>query len=112
MGRFTLLPQAEDSPFTLSVKFRDVQADQIVANAGGAKGMVTGRLEGYLDAGGTTADPNALSGVGEIILRDGQVQQYSLLIALGAIAANRRTAPTPFRSGPSEISHQSRGCYD
>ena len=85
MGRFTLLPQAEDSPFTLSVKFRDVQADQIVANAGGAKGMVTGQLEGYLDAGGTTADPNALSGVGEIILRDGQVQQYSLLIALGQL---------------------------
>jgi hypothetical protein len=47
--------------------------------------MVTGRLEGHLDAGGSTADPNALSGAGEIILRDGQVQQYSLLVALGQL---------------------------
>ena len=84
-GRFTLLPQTEDSPFTLSIKFHDVQADRIVADAGGARGMVTGRLEGHLDASGTTADPNALAGAGEIILRDGQVQQYSLLVALGQL---------------------------
>lgn len=84
-GRFTLLPQTEDSPFTLSIKFHDVQADRIVADAGGAHGMVTGRLEGHLDASGATADPNALAGAGEIILRDGQVQQYSLLVALGQL---------------------------
>lgn len=84
-GRFTLLPQTEDSPFTVSIKFRGVQADRIIADAGGARGMVTGQLEGNLDASGTTADPNALAGVGEIILRDGQVQQYSLLVALGQL---------------------------
>jgi hypothetical protein len=84
-GRFTLLPQTEDSPFTASITFHDVQADRIVADAGGARGMVTGRLEGHLDASGTTADPNALAGAGEIILRDGQVQQYSLLVALGQL---------------------------
>jgi AsmA-like C-terminal region len=85
VGRFTLLPQTEDSPFTLSIKFSDVQADRIVADAGGARGMVTGRLEGHLDASGSTADPNALAGAGEIVLRDGQVQQYSLLVALGQL---------------------------
>ena len=84
-GRFTLLPQTEDSPFTVSIKFRDVQADRIVTDAGGIRGMITGRLEGYLDASGTTADQNALAGAGEIILRDGQVQQYSLLVALGQL---------------------------
>jgi type II secretion system protein N len=84
-GRFTLLPQTEDSPFTVSIKFRDVQADRIVTDAGGARGMITGRLEGHLDASGTTADQNALAGAGEIILRDGQVQQYSLLVALGQL---------------------------
>ena len=47
--------------------------------------MITGRLEGYLDASGTTADPNALAGAGEIFLRDGHVQQYSLLVALGQL---------------------------
>jgi type II secretion system protein N len=84
-GRFTLLPQTEDSPFTVSIKFRDVQADRIVTDAGGVPGMITGRLEGYLDASGTTAHENALSGAGEIILRDGQIQQYSLLVAVGQL---------------------------
>lgn len=84
-GRFILLPQTEDSPFTVSVRFHDVQADRIVTDAGGSSGMITGRLEGYLDAAGNTADENALSGTGEIILRDGQVRQYSLLVALGQL---------------------------
>ena len=84
-GRFTLLPQTEDSPFAASVKFRGVQADRIVSDAGGVAGMITGLLEGYLDANGTTADQNALAGRGEIILRDGRVQQYSLLVALGQL---------------------------
>ena len=84
-GRFLMQPQAQDSPFTVSIKFTDVQADKIVTEAGGAPGMVTGKLEGYLDASGKTADPNALAGAGEIILRDGQVRQYSLLSALGQL---------------------------
>jgi hypothetical protein len=84
-GRFILLPQAEDSPFTVSVKFHDVQADRMVSDAGGSAGMITGRLEGFLDAGGNTADQNALSGKGEIVLRDGQIRQYSLLVALGQL---------------------------
>ena len=84
-GRFTMQPQTQDSPFTVSVKFRDVQADRIISEAGGVLGTVTGKLEGYLNANGTTADPNALTGAGEIILRDGQVRQYSLLVALGQL---------------------------
>jgi hypothetical protein len=78
-------PEAEDSPFTTSVKFRDVLADQIVANAGGPKGMVRGKLEGSFQASGKTADPEALVGKGEIFLRDGRVQQYSLLVLLGEL---------------------------
>jgi type II secretion system protein N len=84
-GRFTMQPQAEDSPFTVSIKFKDVQADRIITEAGGTLGTVTGKLEGHLDATGKTADPNALSGSGEIILHDGQVRQYSLLVALGQL---------------------------
>jgi uncharacterized protein involved in outer membrane biogenesis len=84
-GRFLMEPQSEDSPFTVSVKFRNVLADQIVAEAGGPKGMVQGRLEGSFDAAGKTADANALTGAGEIFLRDGQLQQYSLLVALGQV---------------------------
>ncbi|HEX8897381.1 MAG TPA: AsmA-like C-terminal region-containing protein, partial [Chthoniobacterales bacterium] len=84
-GRFTMQPQAQDSPFTVSIKFKEVQADKIIVEAGGTAGTVTGKLEGQLDAQGKTADPNALSGAGEIALRDGQVRQYSLLVALGQL---------------------------
>lgn len=84
-GRFTMQPQAQDSPFTVSVNFRDVQADRIISEAGGILGTVTGKLEGYLNGNGNIADPNALTGEGEIVLRDGEVRQYSLLVALGQL---------------------------
>jgi hypothetical protein len=84
-GYFAMQPEAEDSPFTTSVKFHDVQADQIIANAGGPKGVVQGKLEGNFQASGKTADPEAFVGRGEISLRDGRVQQYSLLVLLGEL---------------------------
>ena len=84
-GYFAMQPEAEDSPFTVSVRFHDVLADQIIANAGGPKGMVQGKLEGSFQASGKTADPEALIGKGEISLRDGRVQQYSLLVLLGEL---------------------------
>ncbi len=84
-GHFTIEPQTEDSPFTVSVRFNEVNADKIIVEAGGLPGTVTGKLEGRLDASGKTADPDALSGTGEIILRDGQVRQYALLVALGQL---------------------------
>ena len=84
-GYFAMQPEAEDSPFTTSVKFRDVLADQIVENAGGPKGMVKGKLEGSFQASGKTADPNTLIGSGEIFLRGGRIQQYSLLVLLGQL---------------------------
>jgi hypothetical protein len=62
-----------------------VQADQIIANAGGPKGVVQGKLEGNFQASGKTADPEAFVGRGEISLRDGRVQQYSLLVLLGEL---------------------------
>ena len=58
-GRFTIQPQAEDSPFTVSIKFKEVQADKIITEAGGQLGTVTGKLEGHLDASGKTADPSS-----------------------------------------------------
>ncbi|MFL6590867.1 MAG: type II secretion system protein GspN [Chthoniobacterales bacterium] len=84
-GHFAMQPQAHDSPFTVHINFRDVQADKIITEAGGAFGTVTGKLEGHLDATGNTADANALTGSGEIVLREGQVRQYALLMALGQL---------------------------
>jgi type II secretion system protein N len=84
-GRFTIQPQAEDSPFTVSANFRNVQADRIVSEAGGPKGIIQGKLDGSVQASGKTADREALIGSGEIFLREGQLRQYSLLVALGQI---------------------------
>jgi hypothetical protein len=84
-GYFAMQPETEDSPFTTSVNFHDVLADQLVENAGGAKGMVKGKLEGSFQASGKTSDPEALVGQGEISLREGRVQQYRLLVLLGQI---------------------------
>jgi hypothetical protein len=82
-GYFAIQPEAEDSPFTTSVNFHDLLADQIVGNAGGPKGMVKGKLEGTFQASGKTGDPDALTGKGEIFLREGRVEQYRLLVLLG-----------------------------
>jgi hypothetical protein len=84
-GYFAIQPEAEDSPFTTSVNFREVLADQIVQNAGGPKGMVKGKLEGTFQASGKTGDPAALIGKGEIFLREGRVEQYRLLVLLGQV---------------------------
>jgi hypothetical protein len=84
-GYFAMQPEAEDSPFTTSVKFRDVLADQLVENAGGPKGMVKGKLEGSFQASGKTGEAGAIFGKGEIFLREGRVQQYRLLVLLGQI---------------------------
>ncbi|HZS18110.1 MAG TPA: AsmA-like C-terminal region-containing protein [Candidatus Udaeobacter sp.] len=84
-GYFAMQPDAEGSPFTTNVRFRDVLADEIISNAGGPRGMVHGKLEGNFQASGKTADPEAFVGTGEISLRDGRVQQYSLLVLLGEL---------------------------
>ena len=84
-GYFAMQPEAEDSPFTTSVNFHDVRADQLVENAGGSKDMVKGKLEGDFQASGKTGNPEALIGKGEIFLREGRVEQYRLLVLLGQV---------------------------
>jgi len=82
-GSFVMQPQAENSPFTVHANFEGVQADQLVLEAGGPRGIVRGVLEGSFDATGNTAD--ALAGEGIIALRDGHVQQFSVLAAVGQL---------------------------
>lgn len=84
-GAFHLQTQTRDSPFRASLKFHDLQADQVVSDAGGSHGMIEGKLEGSFEATGNASDTNDLSGTGQIILHDGQLQQYSLFVALGQV---------------------------
>lgn len=85
VGSFSMQPQTPDSPFTVNVTFHDVQADQLVKEAGGPPGTIGGTIEGFLDASGKTADGNALAGNGEIVVHGGELRQYSVLEALGEI---------------------------
>lgn len=84
-GRFTMQPESDESPFHVEMKFRGVQADQIISEAGGPAGVLQGKLEGSLQADGKTTDPDALAGNGELFLHDGQLRQYNILVALGQI---------------------------
>jgi type II secretion system protein N len=84
-GRFTMQPETEESPFHVDLKFRGVQADQIITEAGGPSGVLQGKIEGSLQTEGKTTDPDALAGTGEIFLKDGQLRQYNLLVALGQL---------------------------
>jgi type II secretion system protein N len=84
-GRFTMQPEADESPFHVEMKFRGVQADQIITDAGGPSGVLQGKLDGSLQTDGKTTDPDTLAGSGEVFLRDGQIRQYNLLVALGQI---------------------------
>lgn len=84
-GRFTMQPETDESPFRVEVKFRGVQADQVISEAGGPSGVLQGKLEGSLQTEGKTTDPDALAGSGEIFLHDGQLRQYNLLVALGQL---------------------------
>lgn len=84
-GKFSIQPEADESPFHIEMKFRNVQADQIIGEAGGPGGVLQGRLEGTLQADGKTTDADALTGTGEVVLYDGQLRQYDLFVALGQI---------------------------
>ena len=84
-GDFSMEPQAEDSPFSLHANFHRVQADQLVAEAGGPREIIHGILEGTLEATGKTANPDALTGSGTILLQNGHVQQFAVLAAIGQL---------------------------
>jgi type II secretion system protein N len=84
-GLFSVRPAEDNSPFHLSVQFKNLKADDVVTDAGGNRGTISGELDGTLDASGKAADQNGMTGSGEIILRNGKLQQYSLLVALGQI---------------------------
>ncbi len=84
-GDFSMSPQEQDSPFTVHASFHRLQADQLVAEAGGSRDIVRGVLEGTLDATGKTADPDALTGSGSISLQNGRVQQFAVFAAIGQL---------------------------
>lgn len=84
-GVFSVRPAEDNSPFQLNVQFKNLKADDVVTDAGGNRGTITGELDGHLDASGKAGNENGMTGSGEIALRNGKLQQYSLLVALGQV---------------------------
>jgi type II secretion system protein N len=82
-GHFSLESETQDSPFSVEATFKNVEADRLITEAGGPSGTLQGKLEGNFQAKGKTADADALAGSGEIVLHEGQVRQYPLLVAVG-----------------------------
>ena len=84
-GQFKVDTQSGGSPFNISITLRNAHADQILGEAGGNKTLLQGMLDATFNSAGKTADPSALTGEGQISLRNGQLQQYSLLVAVGQV---------------------------
>lgn len=84
-GNFTLAAQTPGSPYELAIKFRNLDADELVRQAGGPGGTIEGKLEGDFAGRGQAADANSFTGAGELSLRNGQMRQYNLLVTLGQI---------------------------
>src|SRR6202007_2510129 len=44
-GKFSIQPETDESPFHVEMKFRNVEADQIIGEGGGPSGVLQGKLE-------------------------------------------------------------------
>lgn len=82
-GSFSIAPEEADAPFETHTHFSKIDADELVTRAGGPAGMVHGVLEGTLDASGKI--PDAITGTGTLVLRDGHVQQVGALAVIGQL---------------------------
>jgi type II secretion system protein N len=82
-GSFKMQTDSADSPFSTSVKVQNVNLDRLITEAGGTSGQVSGRFNGFLDVSGMLANAKSLSGSGQIVLMNGQIQQYEFLQMLG-----------------------------
>ena len=86
MAFFSVRPAEDNSPFHLNVQFKNLKADDVSDTMPAATGARSqANSTGTLDASGKAADQNGMTGSGEITLRNGKMQQYSLLVALGQI---------------------------
>jgi hypothetical protein len=84
-GAMTIQLQTPGSPLDVNLRLRNIDADTLVRQAGGPGATIEGKLDGTLAVQGPTGDINALTGSGELVLRNGQLRQYNLLVMLGQI---------------------------
>ncbi len=84
-GDFAIQPELDDSPFSCSANFRQVDLNQLVVVFGGMPGQASGQVDADLKLAGEWNDGNKISGGGRLTLASGSVRQYEFLQLLGQV---------------------------
>ena len=74
---------AKHSPFLADVKFDSVNVDELLTEAGGPSGEVSGTMSGWLDLSGNSGKTSSLNGKGQVNLNGGKMQGIGILQMLG-----------------------------
>ncbi|MEA3188493.1 MAG: hypothetical protein QOD99_2323 [Chthoniobacter sp.] len=82
-GGFALQTDEKRSPFTVDLKFTNVDLNQLLSEAGALSGQISGAATGWLDLYGHAGDPQSVGGSGYLTLVNGRMQQYELFQMLG-----------------------------
>ena len=84
-GSFVIRTSEPKSPFTADVKFEKVDLNRLVAEAGGTWNQAGGFISGFLDIYGKAGDASSINGSGQLVLTNGQVNQYEIFQVLGKL---------------------------
>ena len=85
-GSYTVKPGVDGTPFTLDLLFDGVDLKRLLTEAGeggGAEQNISGRLNGCLDLYGLHGQAGSEAGKGQLVLRNGRMDQYPMLQLIG-----------------------------
>lgn len=107
-GSYSLAPDQDNSPFTLDLLFDGVDFNRLLADLSTENlgQTITGTLQGSLDLYGQHGQQKSLGGSGQVVLRNGRMEQYAVLQMIGEalqidelIHLDLREAQLDFRLG-------------
>jgi len=82
-GSLSVQTAQPDSPFSLDVKYSNIQIEQLLAEAGIADTPASGLLAGFLHLKGNLRTSAAATGTGQIVITSGRISHIELLTQLG-----------------------------
>jgi len=74
---------AKHSPFAADARFDGVNVDELLTDAGGPAGEVSGTMSGWIDLRGNSGKTSSLNGSGSLTLAGGRMQGIGILQMLG-----------------------------
>jgi len=82
-GNFRINPTVANAPFRSKVTFENVDIRKLVDAMGGSPMEIQGHLQGWAQATAASAHiKESIVGQGQLILTDGQIKSYSVLVTL------------------------------